>query len=723
MGVWGWQGERSSRRGPDERLRWFLLVAVIVLPLVLAGPTLAAWAGVLVIASLWSVGWRPLLGWARAWLLFSAVYGFVLGMFVLAGSAWGDLGREGVSGLVAGVLWPLARLLVAVLGIQLLQWTTPPAAIVSGVGRWWPRLALSLTVALRVLPRLEDSARWRLVTAQRRGLVADGRWKGLRARASLWPAWLADGLEHAHDLGDAIQSRGLHRPGAVRSSRLKGDWTHWAWPLMPLTYGVVTALMLWDMGSPGPDPPWVAGAWFVGFGATFPRRQRPLGPPEADEPVAVRTVDLRIDTSIRLPTGRSVGEHTWALEHGQVIGLVGPSGCGKSSLLRVLAGVSPWQHPIMVEGDVAFVEGGSMLTLGDGPPRRPTASWAPQDPARHGLGESVERELRLAGHSRAARERLMDVWGLAGVLERSLETLSDGEQQRALLAAHLDDGQGVWLLDEADGLLDEDGHTTLRARVVEHRDRGGLILLVSHAPDRWDDLVDRWLVWDEEGAVLLGEDQPQAGSVGVAGLSQGEGRAGLAPPERGSAPDGRSLWITDGDLVAFSGGWTIISGDNGVGKSTLFAAWAEVVDAEWMPADPDARLLGLTVGQERGLWTEAGLDAERLGAFEEALGVRVLDASQPAHDASLGERRRLALVPILAGATEAVFIDELDRGLGPDDVHALIAALDDLARAGTAVVVTTHAATVREALAAAGAQHWRLAGGRLSAAAAAEEEA
>lgn len=139
------------------------------------------------------------------------------------------------------------------------------------------------------------------------------------------------------------------------------------------------------------------------------------------------------------------------------VGLIGPNGSGKTTLLRTLAGLLPYS---------------GSLTLDD----EPVADWKPRALARRiafvrqspslAFDFSVE-EFVLLGRSphhgwlegftaddrHHVRNALAEL-DLEAFAERSLDTLSGGEQQRVQLAQALAQEAGVLLLDEPTAHLD-----------------------------------------------------------------------------------------------------------------------------------------------------------------------------------------------------------------------------------------------------------------------------
>lgn len=142
---------------------------------------------------------------------------------------------------------------------------------------------------------------------------------------------------------------------------------------------------------------------------------------------------------------------------GEWVALIGPNGAGKSTLLRSIAGV-------MDHGGAVTIDGVDTRALG----RRKRAqmvAMVPQQPAIP-TGMSVA-DYALLGRNPYlapwAMESPMDVRRVTQVLDeldltemagRSLDQLSGGELQRAVLARALTQDAGVLLLDEPTAALD-----------------------------------------------------------------------------------------------------------------------------------------------------------------------------------------------------------------------------------------------------------------------------
>lgn len=646
--------------GPPRHFRLPFLVLVVVLPLLLEWKHLAAWGGSLFLWASIMVGPRTVMRWLRVWLPLSILYGLIL----LAFSGTDNWEH---------ILLLMGRLLIALLGMQLLTWSVPPSDVVRAFEWALPRLGVSLAISLRLVPRLERSAKWRLETLEERGFVEDqSRFKALRTRASIWPGWLADSLDHAHDLGDAVQSRGILAPRR---------WRH------GFRHRIVQFFLGEDVREDGVNTHHFSDS-----------------------------VQLGLDLEIRLPDGRSIGRHKELLRGGQIVLLRGPSGCGKSSLLRVISGVSPWQHPVTIHGKV-HISGHPILgevDLSEGPFPQAISCWIPQDPDRHGLAESVQREFGIARHLSGPWEQqemleCLREWKLLDKLQSQPENLSEGEQQRLLLAAHLDPAQPIWLLDEADVHLDEDGFIQLGKAVVKHRARGGLIIVVAHRHARWARIADQ--------EIHIGEPMPSQDYPTV-WIERGDE---VGTPPQGDLFTHNLKPVRSGDLI-------LIQGVNGSGKTTLLREWSASSNLPWLPTSPDRRLLGMTIDEELKLqhptlYAQSMLDGVKIpdaeaiqlqqSALRLDLGLSHLSMVTPVHDLSTGERRRLSLLPLLMRNPPIMLLDEIDHGLDDLTLADLIEQLNARRKAGCALVITSHSPDLIAWAKVSGGRIWSIDQGKL----------
>jgi zinc/manganese transport system ATP-binding protein len=161
------------------------------------------------------------------------------------------------------------------------------------------------------------------------------------------------------------------------------------------------------------------------------------------------------------------------LPSGSLTGLIGSNGCGKSSLLKVIAGL---QQPLRgrVELSVPRLGGVAYLVQQQALDRQFPISL--QSLVSTGFWRSPlnrrQRQARLA--------QVLDDWGLHGLQQQSLQALSGGELQRALLARLSLTDARVLLLDEPEAALDDHGQILLWQHIQRWQAEGRTQLLVSH---------------------------------------------------------------------------------------------------------------------------------------------------------------------------------------------------------------------------------------------------
>lgn len=175
---------------------------------------------------------------------------------------------------------------------------------------------------------------------------------------------------------------------------------------------------------------------------------------------------------------------------GEIVVLLGPSGSGKSTLLRVIAGIVP------VDGGCVEIDG---LDVTDAPTHRRSVGMVFQDEQLFphlDVGSNIEFGLKMHGVAKPERRRrtmeLLQLVGLDGFAERSIDRLSGGEAKRVALARSLAPRPQLLLLDEPLSGLDRDLRMRLAADLVAVlRSTGTTSVWVTHDEEEADAVADR----------------------------------------------------------------------------------------------------------------------------------------------------------------------------------------------------------------------------------------
>jgi ABC-2 type transport system ATP-binding protein len=205
------------------------------------------------------------------------------------------------------------------------------------------------------------------------------------------------------------------------------------------------------------------------------------------------------------PAVRSV---SFAIEEGEVVGLLGPNGSGKSTILRVLAGYLP-------------PSGGSVRLAGidmaaDSLAARKQVGYVPEDAPLYDsmrVGEFLNFMASIKGVTSRSVPRAVDEAAqrleLGPVLGMPIGKLSRGYRQRVAIAQALVNDPPLLILDEPTNALDAYQVIAVRALV---RSLAGLrtVLVASHVLTEIERLATRVMIL-RDGRLLTSDAMREAG--------------------------------------------------------------------------------------------------------------------------------------------------------------------------------------------------------------------
>lgn len=445
----------------------------------------------------------------------------------------------------------------------------------------------------------------------------------------------------------------------------------------------------------------------------------------------------------RAPAVRDI---SFTIEPGERVLLLGASGAGKSTLLAGIAGLLGGAD----EGDVQ----GSLLVDGDAPGvHRGRVGLVMQDPdagiVLSRVGDDVAFGCENLGVPRdeipGRIAEALDAVGLDVALDRPTQHLSGGQKQRLVIAGVLAMRPGVLLLDEPTANLDPEGVRGVREgieRVVQTN--GATLVVIEHRTDIWADLMTRVIVvsadgglladgtpaevFAEQGAALAAEGVWVPGQqigLPVKGEAAAETEHILSATELAVSRDHKTAVRTGLDIVVPRGAATVITGPNGIGKSTLALTLAGLIPEfsgrvasaadlagrrgvrpwQWTSRelltrigtvfqDPEHQFLTQSVRDELAVGPRAlGLsDAEVARIVDdllERLDLAVLARANP-FTLSGGQKRRLSVATVLATGPRVIVLDEPTFGQDRRGWIALVQLLQAEIDRGASVVAVTH---------------------------------
>ena len=421
---------------------------------------------------------------------------------------------------------------------------------------------------------------------------------------------------------------------------------------------------------------------------------------------------------------------SFQIQEGEMVLVMGETGSGKSSLLRLINGLVPHHTGGILAGDIA-VDGISTRSVKPGSLAH-LVGIVGQNPAHGFVTDIVEEELAFSMEAlnfspdvmRKRVEEVLDLLSLSALRNRSIATLSGGEQQRVAIGAALVMQPKVLVLDEPTSALDPLAAEEVLS--VLHRlvhDLSVTVIIAEHRLERVIQFVDRIICIEGNGDTSIGSPEEilknselvppivrlaRALNLSEIGTSVREVRrqtenirsqefADKQTQQRISSPaievsnvshsygskkalNKVSTTINHGEIVA-------IMGRNGAGKSTLLhsivglhtpQSGTVAVNGQdprqfkgavrrkaigYVPQEPSDLLFASSVEEE---CDQADRDNDlAAGTTATLLNRLVPGISLNAHPNDLSEGQRLALVLsiVLSGNPEVLVLDEPTRGL------------------------------------------------------------
>ena len=229
---------------------------------------------------------------------------------------------------------------------------------------------------------------------------------------------------------------------------------------------------------------------------------------------------------------------TFAVEPGELFGLMGRNGSGKSTLLKIISGVYPADSgTVRIEGRLA-----PALQLGVG--------FSPELSA----GENAAITAVMLGLSRRdARlqvDSILDFADLRDFSETRLKDLSHGMRMRLAFAALIETDPDLLLVDEILAVGDRAFQEKCTEAFADFRRRGRTIVLVSHATGLIERLCDRALLLENGKVEALGDPRAVAARYIEVNVPEGATEAEMlddGDERRGAVQiTEASLAVTDG---------------------------------------------------------------------------------------------------------------------------------------------------------------------------------
>ena len=446
------------------------------------------------------------------------------------------------------------------------------------------------------------------------------------------------------------------------------------------------------------------------------------------------------------------------IAEGEMVLVIGPTGSGKSSLLRLINGLVPHHTGGILAGDVSVNGLSTQLTKPGGMAH--LIGIVGQNPANGFVADTVEEELAFGMEvlnlpndvMRKRVEEVLDLLSLAPLRNRSIATLSGGEQQRVAIGAALVTHPKVLVLDEPTSALDPiaaEEVLSILYRLVH--DLGLTVVIAEHKLERVIQFADRIVYINGEGVANVGTPEeilmqsPIAPPIVHLAKALGLKEIGVTVREmRRMTTQYRDIETTSKveptpvteTIISFekltvsyaskvalnqitsqinAGEVVAVMGRNGAGKSSLLKSLAGVNQPTggsisllgknpfglhgkqrretigFIPQEPSDLLYGQSVAIEcEQADRDNELTAGTTYAVLQQLVPGISTATHP-RDLSEGQRLGLALSVVLSSNPSILILDEPTRGLDYQAKNELTRMLINFSASfGKAVILATH---------------------------------
>ncbi len=181
---------------------------------------------------------------------------------------------------------------------------------------------------------------------------------------------------------------------------------------------------------------------------------------------------------------------------GECIALIGPNGCGKTTLIKSILGM------VLPDKGEIFFDGRSIS--GNNEYRR-QIGYMPQIgryPENMTVGQLLHMIRGIRNSNEALDHELYERFGIGRMLDKKMRTLSGGTTQKVSATLAFLFQPKVLILDEPTAGLDPIAAEILKAKIIDAKNRGCLVLITSHLLTELEGMVSQ-VVFMQDGRLVL----------------------------------------------------------------------------------------------------------------------------------------------------------------------------------------------------------------------------
>ena len=404
--------------------------------------------------------------------------------------------------------------------------------------------------------------------------------------------------------------------------------------------------------------------------------------------------------------------------------LATPLGSGKSTFFKLLCGLYPQFGGQITNGGV-FLEDQPLEQIVPFE-RAKRIGMLFQDPDKRFCMATLDQQLTFvlenlqlpADQITAKKQHILQELELTLLKDRQLSTLSGGQKQQAALACVLATESEIILLDEPFANVDPTSKNKLLKLLLKLKKQGKTFIIADHDPSGYQDLLDFAYRFNADHSRLIKFNLSRSTLTSPVPLRWQPLKPGKLTWKQLSLTRGNKLLLKPHDLTLPKGQLGLLSGANGVGKSSLFQAlctlisyqgnlsydgqrpprffkqrWAKKVGL--MLQEATAQFSCATVQEELALVSQNTLaphywTKERLFYAKQALGLTEL-AHHSVYQLSGGQQQKLQFLSVLAMGQPVLLLDEPFANLDQASIQTCLTLLKESCRAEqTTVLLTSH---------------------------------